>query len=300
MTDTYRNTENLRFFSLTKLAEQQQREADLVKAGKDRYDKRLGTKTAIDTAPGLKLVEETFQAVIDRITKSKAQQIAAGRGRKRGWFKLLKDVDTEIMAWQALAGSLNAAKSFQNHTSAALYIGRQLAAHLQLEAMEQDEPDLVRQHEKYARKHNRDDVRTRKMAKLAKNFGYFAPAWDDEDCIVIGEFLMGEVEGSTELTHTVKVKKSENRVQLRVAFKDDEQEEWNKAHDILAMMLPMALPMLVPPKPWTNNTDGGLVHPHKNVKLLNEASPVSSGTTARSPSVPSRRFRTRPSRSTRA
>jgi DNA-directed RNA polymerase len=270
MIESYRDTEDLRFFSPERLQEQLRREADLIKAGKDRYEKRLKTKSAIDTSPGLRLMEETLQDVVDKIEMSKAER-AGKRGQPRGWWRLLKDVDTEIMAWQALAGALNAAKEYQNHTTASRHVGEQLAAHLQLEAMEQEEAGLVRQHEKYARKHNRDDVRARKMSKLADNFGYKAPSWDEDECIIIGEFLLGEVEGATRLIHRVNVKKSDGgHRQLKMAFRNETQEEWDKANTLIGEMLPVSLPMLVPPVPWTNNSDGGLVIPHKNVKLLNE------------------------------
>jgi DNA-directed RNA polymerase len=266
----YRDTAGLRFFSPDKLEEQRQREADMVTAGKLRYDKRLKTKQTIDTAPGLKLLEETFGTVKDQIGKAKAEQ-SARKGRKRGWFKLLRDVDDDILAWQALAGALNAAKVLQNHTTASQYVGGQLAAHLQLEAAAETEGQLVKQHEKWARRHNRDDVRKRKMANLADGLGHRAPEWTLEELIIIGEFLIGEVEGATSLIQLIKIKKpGASHITMKIGFSDTTGDAFETANKILGEMLPVSLPMLVPPRPWTNNHDGGLVEEHRNVKLLNE------------------------------
>ncbi|WP_051547575.1 DNA-directed RNA polymerase [Lysobacter capsici] len=240
-----------------------------------RYAKAQARADEADTGPGRRLV---LAAVADTGAAIRAFVADADTGRpgkRHAAVKWLKEMDADACAYLTATICVNALTGKKAHvTGVARSVGSALAQDINYKLLRDTHKGLYRvvqeQLKKSTSAHHATGVMNHTLVKAnekaAADRAAGKPdakaempilAFDARTEVTIGMKLIELFIQATGLAELYEYR-SAARSSLTVLRGTPKIMEWlEKAHDSASMFLPVWLPMLVPPQPWTTPTNGG-------------------------------------------
>jgi DNA-directed RNA polymerase len=262
------NTHSL-FTEQNKVRQIERETTAYIEEGRANYAKRLEHKVGCDTAPAVEFIEKNHAKVARKIQES-VDEIKNRTGkeamkRKPAWFKLIKDLSPYLLAGHALREALsagcaswNAERQEQdriNHKSGAYRLARVIEHDLQLTAFRKTHRWLY----DYLAEETQDFVRVRGLLKAADNKEITGPQWTQNEQLDVGFHLYDCVCKATKLLENVVERVSKKKTIRYWQLTDGAIKRINEIHDIVAALMPVQRPMLVPPRDWSSFTEGGFI-----------------------------------------
>jgi DNA-directed RNA polymerase len=224
------------------------------------------------------------RAMIRRAVKPTADAIAAfleaGRkgtaGRRHVSFDLLRDFDPDpaALAYLTLRCGLQGATLRHRAQKAALMVSRAVRDHLQASAFSAANPRGAAGLQKSVAGRRVSAARQRAISHIHKAEGV-ALEWSEKQELALGLKLIeiaAEATGLFELELVSFVTGKTRRREKQISVTDTALEWLERQHDRCELLDPLPLPMVVPPRPWTNLTDGGYLTPPIGSRLVKSRS----------------------------
>lgn len=241
-------------------------ESESVALGKIRYEQEQalpwregvggGTEEA-DTAPGKKLLTDSIKPVAKAIEDFLVDAHSGKAGRKHSAVAYLMNIAPEQAAYLTARVAINGASDNKKLQAVALSIAQAIEDHLNLESLAKSEPGLYRK--------VMDQVATATTAKhrngvlrhVQGKYNAEKLEWTGKDRLLLGTKLLEIFEDQTGLIERQMHTEGRENTPIRIAFTEQAAEWLSTQHKRCALLQPIHLPMLCPPKPWTNPYRGG-------------------------------------------
>lgn len=196
-------------------------------------------------------VADAIVAFIDGV---KAGRVAA----QARVVPLIAEVQPELLAYVALRVSIGAAfHSRPDLTKAAFAVGQAVYDEVKVAAFERDNKDYLRAVLMDLNKRTGDISWKRTVVVHSMNKkGFVFPKWTRAETAGVGSLLISRIIEATGLYNVEQAYEGQKSIAiLRVS---DEMVRWvNDANQFRSQMFPQWLPMVVPPRMWTNDQPGG-------------------------------------------
>lgn len=247
--------------------------------GVDRYTKQRPMpwrtdnskrKEEADTQPGKELVRRAIepftQAIKDMLEKTKGGK--AQRGRPSVASQYISMFDPEQVAFMAARGIITGAAVLDGLVKVAINIATVMEDHYRLEEFSRTDRGLYKHTLNKLKKTTHHGHRRGVLNHAMKLTSVKGLEWTKEDKLLTGLKLIELFVDSTGLAET--------HTQINAGKKKDivrftpQTAEWlSRQHNRCALFAPVHLPMVVPPKRWSNPTNGGyLTHKLTLVKTF--------------------------------
>jgi DNA-directed RNA polymerase len=254
------------------IAEQEIRELRQLSDGIERYYEKADEQGAGDCKAGRSLVKVLMDALIPVIEENVG---VLERGEMRpqrvplAWHYLL-NMQADAVAYLTAKAVLTAAAKNTPLIRVAIHLADLIKEDFEFEELEREEPKLAYSMSKKAEKWCRSATRRRIMRTAARVAGVKEVSWNHGDRVKVGTQLVLEcVElGVCYIAEMSALSGDKARRFKTVNLTPEWAERLNVRHQGLADQRPANLPMIVPPRPWTNPQDGGYLTPRLRSDLI--------------------------------
>lgn len=239
----------------TKIQRQLQLEEEQVEMGVRKYREQLQTASPADMPPGIALLNRCLTPFCKAIEEFKIpKRTGVKLGHARVFFRLF---ETEELAFIAARRIIEAISDIEPVQRTAISIAERLLQHLEYKAFKQQNPAYLHTVEKNIKSSNQRHKRT-VILYAKRKVGIEDTKWSNEDKLHLGIKLIDLFIESTGLVNRIQEPFKKGK-QGRVLLQGNEEVlNWiEKQHAKCELLDPMFLPMLIPPKDWTNPYDGG-------------------------------------------
>lgn len=228
-----------------------------VSLGAQRAAEAAKERGLSSTQPGhvqtMRAVEALARAIDEHI-----QTVASKAGRAgRVSLQYLIHVLPEEAAYLTIRHAIDGAANGQALSRTAVLIGTALQNHIDLVNAAEQAPGLYRKVMEQVKQATTARHREGVLRHVVRKYGLAKLAWTESDKLHLGAKLIELFEQSSGLIRTQMdtVGRHKSRVSLRLT---EETEAWfSDAAERMAAFAPVHLPMLVPPRPWTDPFHGG-------------------------------------------
>jgi DNA-directed RNA polymerase len=243
-------------------------EEESTSLGLIRYQKNLERSDDADTGPGRKLVTQALEAVAAGITAWVTEATSGKPGRRHSAVKWLEHLNPTAVAYLTCTVAVNTmGLEKPTFTGAASRLGQAIERDVRYQAFNQAHPGLYRVIQKQLKKSTSERHAVAVMehaiavadTKAQAEGGAAVPHWnlEEQECVAIGALLLDLFVSCTGLA-TIEVERLRATQTIAMFRATPAIQDWiEKAHESAAMFMPVWMPMLVPPKPWTTPNDGG-------------------------------------------
>jgi DNA-directed RNA polymerase len=256
------------------IAVQEQIEQESRDLGVKRYQQLLETNGDASMSPGIRMLREVVTKLsteIEAFTTEAPDARPAGRGAAVV-RDFLKQFDSKVVAYVVGKATINAMRTQVSLQMCALQIASVLEDSVNHDELRLKEPRLHAQLMKKIR--NSRDHRHRHLVLLAqqKFAGIRTIKWEVADKLRTGSMLIHMMAKSTGL---LTIDQPANRKQTPyVLVPTPETMAWlDEAHARCALLEPVYLPMVVPPREWTTPSRGGYLTKHCRLRLIKTGNP---------------------------
>lgn len=225
-----------------------------------RYRKNLERTGTAESAPGRALIKRSLDAVRDGITEFVDDALGGKPGRRHVAVQWFRVSDPDALAYLTCVHCVGVMGESQPRLSAvAMSLGTEVFRNLNYDKFKATNPGLHRVIQKQLLKSTsaRHSVSVMNHAMNTAKVAVDVYEADESTMLRVGMALIDIFVNKTGLLalDTVRLRATNTTHILRTT---DAAAEWlEQAHNTRMMFNPVWLPMLVPPKPWTNATDGG-------------------------------------------
>ncbi len=242
--------------------------------GIERYARAQARADEADTGPGRKLVMSAVAATGQAIRDFVEAANTGKGGRRHSAVKWLKEMDADAVAYLTCTICVNALTGKKaNVVSVARSVATALAQDINYKLLRDTHKGLYRIVQEQLKKSTSSHHATGVMNHTFHKANEKAAALRAEGKEAPSEMPLFTFEGQTELhvgmclvelfcaatgLAEIVVETARKHSSLAVLRGTPKIMEWlEKAHESAAMFLPVWMPMLVPPQPWTTPKDGG-------------------------------------------
>jgi DNA-directed RNA polymerase len=252
-------------------------EEESIHAGIATYRNRTGRLEAKGhgglTNYGKSLMQRTIEPMIGGIEKFKAEA-ETKPGRKTLAAQFLSLVDADVAAFITARCVFDGITNIQTYANLAIAIASQLENEVHFQSFEQQNKPLFNGVKRNLEKHPlgyQKVVRVSMLKHAAKKFEIKWSKWTHTDKLHLGSKLIDIFIESVGLVRLLRKK----------SFKDttiyleptEELTQWIMDYKSKSeLFCPMLLPMIAPPRDWTNPTDGGYYDGRLQRKLVKSRS----------------------------
>lgn len=233
-------------------------------------DKAHDTGQLSSTRTGSFLLGQVLDKVVAGVLEW-SEQVEEGiaSARKPSAYKYIKASSPEVVAFIALRTVLDKLTREMSLTSMASAIGRSLEDEARLRQYRQELPayydavkkSLDKRTSNVQRK--RDALKGSLETKVEESF----EDWPRKHVIAAGIVMVGIVIEKTGLI-TTKTKRARKRTTHMVVATPDATEILRTLDEKAALLSPVKLPTVIPPRPWTNTRSGGYWTPNVRMRLV--------------------------------
>lgn len=236
-------------------------EQESVNLGRARYQRNLDKHNehgnADMTVPARILINRTVDTLTEAIEEDRNRP--AYRGRYRLAVQVIQGLESGALAYITLRAALSLVTHETTWTVASNRLGKMIQEEARMQQYLAEAPD---HYELTQIAINRKAMRAghinvRHTHTAAESVGIQLVSWSPDEIIHVGSYLLDILCRSTGLFSDRMVTKSRLKT-VRMFLPEPELSDWmEEAHDAMAEMTPVRLPMVHPPKDWTNPWDGG-------------------------------------------
>jgi len=201
----------------------------------------------------LKLGMGTLTAAIKEFVKDNKRQKVNGKFRA-----LIADVPADDLAYLTLWFVLTHPDMYVSLQGLSIALGKEIQDHLEFLRFKRERPSLQRAVQKKYRSSNRGYLKS--VTMLAKRrAGVEDLKWTKEVHLHVGTTMLHLLIASTGMfSRGVSWTNQFNAESPAILIPDPKIEKWlMEAHKRCAMLIPKHHVCVIPPKPWSNATDGG-------------------------------------------
>lgn len=239
------------------------------------WSDKLSTKKAeTDMPPGMQLLKASVMplaAAIERYIENNANV----KRRRPTTVLYLQLFDPYLVAFLTAKHCLNGMSRRELVQRVALNIANNLEDELEYRAFKEEHPGLFHYTARKLQKVTSERHRRTVMMGAKRYAGTQDINWSTVDKVKMGQRLIHMMVESTGLVDMVRMSSGKNNTKLYVQGTESAKAWLKEGHARCEVMSPIQLPMVVPPKKWTNPTNGGYLTPAMGnmslVKTRNEA-----------------------------
>ena len=227
--------------------------------GHQRYIKRQSKMTSASTMnEPHKLISSAISKVgaeIKTLVQTEVQKFNSGgsNGRPRAWLELLKDIDTDTLAYIGLNTAFDAVLKFGSQTSTLSKIGRRIELENFALGLSKFDKTLHNRITKQVTKDHTSQVYRIKAARIiAAKEGYKPPKWTSKDCVTAGGPILSAVLKVSDLFTTFDVNHGTTNTKMVIGLTEEARANLFQMQSDAAWAEPMYGPMIAPPQPWTS------------------------------------------------
>jgi DNA-directed RNA polymerase len=238
-------------------------EEQAILGGIQRYRKQLENGELVETQPG----KVVYRSVIDDFAQAVDEFVVGvlegGASRKAPAALLLAEVEAQPMLAAAIAARriINGLTKGGGEalTAMAIAIGGLIEESVQWETFTQEQPKLARALEKKISRMTTERYRRACLRHIHRNreTNVKSEDWTRKQKLDVGLKLIEIFEDTTKY---IEVVRGTGRAQTMVKPTDELLTALEDMHKRAELFAPMYMPMVVPPKEWTNAFDGGYIH----------------------------------------
>lgn len=239
------------------LQTQYELEREMTSLGVERYNKVRQSRPESETGPGRKLVLAAIDDTAAAISRFVAEADSGKPGKRHSAVKYLRHLDPHGTAYLTAVSCVNAlAGETAKVTSVANAIGRAVADDINFRLLREKHPGLHKVVQDQLKKSTSARHSTAVMRHVVAEADMERFEIDEKDATLLGMKLIELFIEATGLVTIVTETKGKTRTMYLRG--DEKILDWlTKAHESAAMFLPVLMPMVVPPRPWTTPKDGG-------------------------------------------
>lgn len=252
-----------------KLQRQLQLEEEQVEIGIKKYRDQLLTTSPADMPPGMALVHRCMKPLCAAIEDFKLPRRGGRKlGHTRKFFDLFETEEIAFITARRIIESITDTEPVQR---TAIQIAERLLQHLEYKKFKKENPAYLAAVEKNLKSDNQNHRRIVTMFAKRK-VGIEDTHWTNEEKLHLGVKLIDLFIESTGLVERIQEPGKHGKEGRFLLTASDEILQWlEKQHSRCELLNPMFLPMVVPPKDWTNPHDGGYYSiPMTLVKTMNK------------------------------
>lgn len=233
--------------------EQQQLEIDAVENGVLRYNKALSECDRAAQPPEMRYISQGMDKLVPAIEELQ-RRVVSGESMKgmQSWGMPIISVSAEKLALLTLTTIFNYDKS--SRTSLASHIAEAVLMEVVYEKAKFHQPGLVSRMDLKMKGGYSTQMKGRLRASIPT---FSSKVWTSHIKMHIGAVLINAVLECTEVVTTCRMITSTGRWAIGTQVEPEIREAIDMSHSNLALLRPMLLPMIVPPKDWTTLWDGG-------------------------------------------
>ena len=253
-------------------------EADSVFMGKVRYraekpqpwnkDKKPGGKEESALAPGKKLLTDAVAPVAAGIEAFLEASASGKAGRKHAALPYLAKIDPQQAAYLALRHCINCAASGKTIQSTAFAIAVAVEDHLDLLVMAKEHPGLYRKVLEQVAKATTATHRNGVIHNVQRKYAMTVLNWSEQERLLLGTKLIEIVEETTGLIERQRHSEGSKDTPMYVQFTPETVEWLDRQHARCELMAPIHMPMIAPPKDWSNPYKGAYYSDAIKLRLI--------------------------------
>lgn len=231
-------------------------EAQQISLGAAKYMNNAREDVSAST-PAKRLVMELLVPVAQAIDEFKTACATGAAARKHTAFPYLANIESMEAAYLTARVALDKASGRSTMTGAAMAVAAAIEQHITFCGLAKTDPGLYRKAIEGLVKYPSGKARSQAMKRLLERCNKDRLQWAPEERVLLGSKLLEIFQQVTDMVevkvHREGAKYSQARLEITPGC-----EAWlDKNNGKLAMLSPIYLPMLVPPRPWTGPTEGG-------------------------------------------
>ncbi len=233
--------------------EQRSLEIEAVENGVLRYNNALLGCERAAQPPEMKYIDRGMKALVPAI-KELQRRVVTGDTMKgmRAWGIPILSVSAEKLALLTLTNIFNYDKT--SRTNMAFHVSEAVLLEVVYERAKYHQPGLVSRMELKMKGGYSDAVKGRLRASIPD---FAKKVWTPHVKLHVGSILVNTAIEHADVITTCPVMTSTGRRAIGVCVEPTVREAIDTTHSNLALLRPMLLPMIVPPKDWTTLWDGG-------------------------------------------
>jgi DNA-directed RNA polymerase len=251
------------------MAAEQALETDSVEDGQQRYRALLTARGGENSSPAQALMRRSIDRVVEGINEWQKQAADGTPGRAVGLAKFVAQFDADEVAFTALRHIVRAIhRADQKLTATAMAVVADLEA-VNLEArLKKADPQLFKRYVRVVSRRSRQDKRKISILRSQGEYlGIFSAKanfeWSASEKVQVGLRLLEIVRERTEivdwqLANDLAGSGQREKNASYYILPTERASEWLKeAHASMELARPIFYPMVVPPRDWIDNAQGG-------------------------------------------
>lgn len=227
--------------------------------GAERYMRDRERSQEAETSPGLKIVKQSLKPMAEAVEAFVQAAKQGGAGRRHASVKWLEPFNPDALAYLTAIHVINAVTGDPKRIQAiAEGIAIAIEDDINYSKFREQQPGLYKHLMKVLKKSTSARHRKGVMSAAMSRTELDTFTFPGNDRVNVGAKLIELFVESTGLA-VIYNDSSHGRSRERVLLRGAESlMEWlDRAHEAAAQFHPQRMPMLAPPKPWTNHRDGG-------------------------------------------
>tara|TARA_R110000868_G_scaffold223804_3_gene475684 strand:- start:3669 stop:6086 length:2418 start_codon:yes stop_codon:yes gene_type:complete len=245
-------------------------EKEMREEGINRFHKSNNEKASngqeSTSSYGQYLLKNTITILSSNVEEFITSSLTGRAGRSSTSAILLQNLEAEVVSLITLRVALNQITSKRDYSSSAVVLGLAIEDELRIRTFEENNPKLYRVVKKDLDSRSSGyTYKRRKLFESAKRDGITWSSWTQREKLLVGNALLDLTIQHTGLLELKSMMKNGKRRQLLLASETTLKiiKDLEAFQEVLR---PEYYPCVVPPREWTNPTDGGY-HTH-HVKQL--------------------------------
>lgn len=252
-------------------------EAEMVAMGEARYNgdrplpwrtETAKQKTESELPPGRRLLTDSVEPLAQAIEEFVLDAASGKAGRKHTAVKYLAKVDPIHAAYLTARVTINAAAANKQLPHAAMSLSRAIEDHLNLQALAKTDPGLYRRVMSQVATATTASHRVGVLRHVQEKFDKVVLEWSDSDRILLGTKLIELFRDTAGLVDITRLTAAANRTPIMLVFTPEAQKWLEEGHRTCALLNPVHVPMVAPPKPWRSPYSGGYLSGLIKTKLV--------------------------------
>jgi len=225
--------------------------------GMARYRAQREKREEADLPPGMHLITQTVEPLALAIEQFIAEMRAGNARRLGAVVSFLEQLEPGVIAFLTARRTINALSHGESLTKASLGVAGLLVDELEHRAFKQEAPGLYFILTEQLKKSTSQKHRRGVWRHAARKAAVPTVALPLGERSRVGQKLIELMAQSTGLCEIVSQSEGRHRTRLVVRATEQAQKWLESQHARCELLSPIHLPMVVPPRPWTDPTDGG-------------------------------------------
>jgi DNA-directed RNA polymerase len=230
-------------------------EQEAIVLGRARYFEQKDQEA--ESLPGTRLLRKAvdptaflIEAFIERAGAGKA-------GRKHAALPYLTKIAPEQAAYIAARCAINGAAKQSTLQAVALRIAGMIQDHLNIAKLAKEHPGLYRKVAEQLKTSTSAHHRSNVYAHVVSKYSSKEVVWDQREKLLLGTKLLELFMEATSIVEAVRMTRGSTDTPIEIHFTAEWAATLEKSHEQCALLAPIHMPMVHPPRDWKHPYAGG-------------------------------------------